>query len=142
MTSVRMFIQTAVNENMLVHQMDVKTAYLNAPIDCELYVKQPEGYKVVGENGEELVWRLNKSLYGLKQSGRNWNHVLHNFLVGEGFIQSSADPCVYSRGEGDSRSLIIFWVDDIIVAAGSESTLYDVRKTLSNHFSMKDLGEF
>ena len=53
MTSVRMLIQTAVNENMLVHQMDVKTAYLNAPIDCELYVKQPEGYKVVGENGEE-----------------------------------------------------------------------------------------
>ena len=46
MTSVRMLIQTAVNENMLVHQMDVKTAYLNAPIDCELYVKQPEGYKV------------------------------------------------------------------------------------------------
>ena len=141
MTSVRMLILTAVNENMLVHQINVKTAYLNAPIDCELYVKQPEGYKIVGENGEELVWRLNKSLYGLKQSGRNWNHVLHNFLVGEGFIQSSTDPCVYSRGEGNSRVLIIFWVDDIIIAAGSERTLYDVKKTLSSHFSMKDLGE-
>ena len=53
---------------LLVHQMDVKTAYLNAPIDCELYVEQPEGYAVPNQGDCKLVWKLKKSLYGLKQS--------------------------------------------------------------------------
>ena len=59
---------------MVVHQMDVKAAYLNAPIDCDIYGKQAKGYEKVGKNGEKLVCKLNKSLYGLKQSGRNWSH--------------------------------------------------------------------
>ena len=59
--------------------MDVKTAYLNAPIDCEIYIEQPEGFEQVGEDRETLVWKLKKSLYGLKQSGRNWNNLLKDF---------------------------------------------------------------
>ena len=51
--------------------MDVKTAYLNAPIDCEIYIEQPEGFEQQGENGVKLVCKLQKSLYGIKQSGRN-----------------------------------------------------------------------
>ena len=61
-------------------QMDVKTAYLNAPIDCELYMEQPEGFDERGENGEKLVCKLNKSLYGLKQSGRNGINLLHEYI--------------------------------------------------------------
>ena len=72
--------------------MDVKTAFLNAPIDCELFIEQPEGFCVKGKNGEKLVCRLNKSLYGLKQSGRNWNNLLHTYLTDENYIQSYADP--------------------------------------------------
>ena len=68
-------MQLAVQEGMVVHQMDVKAAYLNAPIDCELYMKQPEGYKRNGPNGEKLVCELKKSLYGLKQSCHNWNNM-------------------------------------------------------------------
>ena len=66
-------------------QMDVKTAYLNAPIDCELYEEQPEGYIKTNKQGEKLVWKLKKSLYGLKQSGRNWNNLLHGHLTDDGF---------------------------------------------------------
>ena len=66
-----MLMQLAVQEGMVVHQMDIKTAYLNAPIDCELYMEQPEGYESKGPNGEKLVCKLRKSLYGLKQSGHN-----------------------------------------------------------------------
>ena len=98
-TSIRMLIQLALDQNMEIHQMDVKTAYLNAPIDCELYVQQPEGFVQKGENGETLVCKLNKSLYGLKQSGRNWNHVLHEFLISNGFSQFVSDPCVFSRSD-------------------------------------------
>lgn len=60
--------------------MDVKTAYLHAPIDCELYMEQPEGYEKKSETGEKLVYKLQKSLYGLKQSGRKWNAMLHATL--------------------------------------------------------------
>ena len=81
MTSIRVLMQLAVQYNLTVHQMDVKTAYSNAPMDCELYVEQPEGFTVTNRKGEHLVYKLKKSLYGLKQSGRNWNGVLHSYLV-------------------------------------------------------------
>ena len=78
MSSVRMLLQKAVQNDMITHQMDVKTAYLNAPIDCDIYMEQPKGFKTQGANGEKLVCKLKKSLYSLKQSGRNWNNMLHN----------------------------------------------------------------
>ena len=62
---------------MVVHKMDVKTAYLNVPIDCELYMEQPEGYERKGLDGEKLVCKL----HGLKQSGRNSNNMLHNYFI-------------------------------------------------------------
>ena len=136
-----MLMQLAVQEDMFVHQMDVKTAYLNAPIDCELYIEQPKGYEVRGENGEKLVCKLNKSLYGLKQSGRNWNNMLDMYLKNEGFEQSQADPCVYQRSGDDSKVVIIVWVDDIIIAASDEATLQSVKHSLSSRFKMKDLGK-
>lgn len=73
MTSVRCLMQLAAQYDLELHQMDVKTAYLHAPIDCEVYMEQPEGFEVRSDTGEQLVCKLNKSLYGLKQSGRNWN---------------------------------------------------------------------
>jgi len=85
-------MQVAVQHDLLVHQMDVKTAYLNAPIDCEVYVAQPEaGFEVKYTCGEKLVCRLNRSLYGLKQSGRNWNTLLYTFFMEHGFTQSPVD---------------------------------------------------
>ena len=92
MSTVRTLLQRTVQQDMIVHQMDVKTAYLNAPIDCEVYIKQPEGFEQVDENGETLVWKLKKSLYGLKQSGRNWNNLLHDFFIQEKFTQIACRP--------------------------------------------------
>jgi len=82
---------------MVVHQMDVKMAYLNAAIDCDLYMAQPEGYERKGPNEEKLVCKLRKSLYDLKQSGRNWNNVLREHFAQDGFVQSLADHVCMSR---------------------------------------------
>ena len=79
LTSVRTLLQVAINDDMILCQLDVKTAYLNAPIDCDIYLYQPKGFVVSNDSGEELVWKLKKSLYGLKQSGRMWYNLLHNF---------------------------------------------------------------
>ena len=97
LTSIRMILQIAANHNMVIHQMDFKSAYLNSDIDFDLYVKQPEGYVLFDENDKPLVCKLNKSLYGLKQSGRNWNALLDSFLKHNNFIQSMSDPCLYTR---------------------------------------------
>ena len=76
-----MLIQFAAQYKMLIHQLDVKTAYLNAPLDCEVYLQSPDGFKETDKGDMFLVWKLNKSLYGLKQSGRNWNFVLSEFFL-------------------------------------------------------------
>ena len=95
-TSIRSLMQIAAQHDLILHQMDVKTAYLNAPIDCEIYMEQAEGFEVQREKGK-LVYKLNKSLYGLKQSGRNWNSLLHSYLQANKFAQSPTDHCVYIR---------------------------------------------
>lgn len=137
-----MLMQHAVQNNMITHQMDVKTAYLNAPIDCDIYMEQPKGFEEVGKNGEKLVCKLKKSLYGLKQSGRNWNKMLHSFLCNENFCQSRADPCVYVRNsETEGCVILIIWVDDIIISATSSKLLEGVKESLCQKFKMKDLGE-
>ena len=140
MTSIRMLLQLAIQEDMLIHQMDVKTAYLNAPIDCDIFMEQPEGYEKHNSQGDKLVWKLRKSLYGLKQSGRNWNNLLHDFLVNENFVRSMSDPCVYTKTTGQSKTILIIWVDDIIIASSDEMMLKEVKMSLSAKFKMKDLG--
>ncbi len=140
-TSVRTLMQLAVQHDLVVHQMDVKTAYLNAPIDCEIYVEQPKGFCVEGNGGEELVYKLKKSLYGLKQSGRNWSSLLHSYLVDLSLTQSFADPCLCTRITDDEVTNVLVWVDDIIIAASSDAKLKNMKESLGDKFRMKDLGK-
>ena len=78
---------------MHVHQMDVHTAFLNGKLDEDIYMCQPEGFLVKGQ--EDMVCHLHRSLDGLKQSPRCWNKELSCHLLDTGFQQSKADPCVY-----------------------------------------------
>ena len=85
MASIRLLLQIAVQDDLLIHHMDVKSASL----DYEICVEPPEGFE--GKNGN-YVWKLKKSLYGLKQSGRTWNKTFHTYLTGQNFMQSPVDP--------------------------------------------------
>ena len=96
--------------------MDVKTAHLNAPIVCELYIEQPESYGRKGPNGEKLVCRLKKFLSGLKQSGQNWNCLLRGYLTQEGFVQSQLIRVFMLKVLNFGGVIAIVWVDDIIIA--------------------------
>ena len=140
MTSVRAIMQIAAQYDLVVHQMDVKTAYLNAPIDCKIFLVQPEGYRV-GDGNKILVWKLNKSIYGLKQSGKNWNDLIHKFYINNGFIRSAADPCVYFKTGSGELIIIIIWVDDIVLAATSIECMNKAKELLKGKFKMKDLGQ-
>lgn len=80
--------------------MDVKTAYSNAPVDCEIYMEQPEGFEVSDKSVQKLVYRLNKSLNGLKHSARNWNQMLHTFLKENGFVESISGGYFHNKHDG------------------------------------------
>ena len=141
MESVRVLMQLAMNYNIFVHQMDVKSAYLHAPIDCDLYVVQPKGYEILNESGKPMVFKLNKSLYGLKQSGRNWNNLLCSYLCDIGFTQSNVDPCIYTKSENGNLTIILVWVDDLIILCSSQNVVKEIKSKLCSKFKMKDLGE-
>ena len=139
-TSVRALMQIAAHNNFTVHQMDVKTAFLHAPIDTEIYLEQPEGFTEKSEDGDPLVYKLRKSIYGLKQSGRNWNKVLHEHLCSHGFEQNPVDHCVYKKHSKDSAILVIIWVDDLIIATNNPTWMTDFKEKMLQRFKMKDLG--
>ena len=138
-TSVRTLINIAVQEDLIVHTMDVKNAYLNAKIDCDIYV-EPSGYVKYDNNGNDLVMKLKKSLYGLKQSGKLWNTMLHDYLIELQYVQSLCDNCVYTKHNHDDKVIIIVWVDDLIIAASNNHVLNDIKHALCSKFKMSDLG--
>ena len=101
----------------------------------ELYIEQPDSCERQGPNGQKLVRKLKKSIYGLKQSGRNWNCLLHGYLTQEGFVQSLA---VKSTAFG--LVIAIVWVDNIIIVASNTDVLKKAKEPLMMRFKMKDLG--
>ena len=110
----------------------------HAPIDCELYLEQPPGF--VQGDGNNNVWKLKKSIYGLKQSGRNWNLMLHDYLTDNGFIQSAVDPCMYTRKANDSTVMMLVWVADILIAGTDTKCIDEVKRELKLKFNMSDFG--
>ena len=138
--SIRMLLQLAVQHDFAIEQMDVKTAYLNADLEEDIYLDVPESCEKMTDCNKDVVWKLNKSLYGLKQSGRNWNTVFHSFLCKLNFKQSLADPCVYSKCVSNALVVVIIFVDDVLVASDDKGLIADVKNAMSNEFKMKDLG--
>ena len=91
--SLRTVIAFAVQHGLELHQMDVTTAFLNGELKEEVYMRQPEPEGFAAKGKEDLVCKLKKSIYGLKQSPRCWNSALDNYLKELGFSQVSGDPC-------------------------------------------------
>ena len=140
MDSLRTVVQFAAQNNMCIHTVDASSAFLHADVDRDLYVRQPEGYVQFDKYGNELVMKLRKSLYGLKQSSRNWNKCLDDFLISKNFKRSLSDPCLYTKYSQSCFTLILVHVDDMIIAGSNERDVTDVKNTLSNRFKIKDLG--
>ena len=137
-SSIRTLLAFAVNNNMVVHQMDVVTAFLNGELQEDIYMQQPPGYEVPGKEG--LVCKLKRSLYGLKQAPRVWNKSFQEFMIRLGLKQSTADPCVFIQDEAKVKTIVAVYVDDLIVMATSTEKLNDIKKALSRRFKMKDMG--
>ena len=122
-----------------LHQMDVKTAFLNGDLSEEVYMVQPEGFEEKGK--ENLVCRLKKSIYGLKQASRQWYLKFDEVVTSLGFIENKVDQCIYLKVSGSKFMFLVLYVDDILLASSDLKLLNETKLLLSKTFDMKDLGE-
>nr|GFC36835.1 hypothetical protein [Tanacetum cinerariifolium] len=102
--AIRFFLAYAAHKNMVVYQMDVKTAFLNGNLQEEVYVSQLDGF--VDPDNPNHVYKLKKALYGLKQAPRVWYDMLSSFLLSQDFSKGSVDPTLFIRRNGNDLLLI------------------------------------
>jgi hypothetical protein len=115
MMSQRIVIPTVAAEGLELFQIDVKNAYLNGKIDTDIYMKLPVGFE--DPRYPDMVWTLQKGLYGLKQAGNIWNAAIHGYILELDFKRMLADLCVYTISfKGGGRMIITIHVDDFLVA--------------------------
>lgn len=130
--SVRALLALAASRNYELGQLDITTAFLYAELDEEIFMELPEGC----DKKQGNYCRLLKSLYGLKQSPRQWNRKFNDFLYKYNFIPSSADRCIYRGKVNDEEVLLALYVDDGLLAAKSKQTVGIVLERLKGDFRM------
>ena len=141
-SSQRMLLAIAASYGWPVVAMNVQTAFLNGALSENLYTKQAPGFeKIDSSTGKPYVWKLRKSLYGLRQSPNVWNLTIDRDLRRKGFTPTASEACVYTKGSGNSYVVLTLFVDDILLTGPSEQVLQGVRRDLQQSFSMTDMGE-
>ncbi|KAL4271878.1 hypothetical protein GQ457_13G029750 [Hibiscus cannabinus] len=139
-SSIRILLALVAQLNLELAQLDVKTAFLHGDLEEEIYMTQPEGYKDAG--GKKWVCKLNKSLYGLKQSPRQWYKRFDSFMTRQRYTRSKYDHCVYLRKLQDGSFIyLLLYVDDMLIASKSQQEIDKLKAQLNQEFEMKDLGE-
>ena len=131
-------IRQLVAMGLEMHQMDLTTAFLYAPLEEVVYMEQPEG--TVEEGNESKVMRLLKCLYGLKQSPRQWNICIDTVLQQLGFVRLKSDVGIYVKGKGEEAVYIALYVDDLFMVGMKLVNIDVVKQGLGKEFKMKDLG--
>jgi len=137
-TTIRILFALASLNNLIVHQMDVKTAFLNGDLDEEIYMEQPEGFMLPGN--EQKVCKLVKSLYGLKQAPKQWHQKYDTAIISNGFVPNSCDKCLYTKVRGSVVIFLCLYVDDMLIISNEMNGILETKKFLTSTFKMKDLG--
>src|SRR5438128_1349270 len=150
----RYLISLAVQKGLSMHLMDVVTAYLYGSLDSDIYMKVPKGLdsdiymkvpkglKIPNKNHNRNMYcvKLQKSLYGLKQSGRMWYNRLKEFLLQKGYSNNDDCPCVFIKKSTNGFCIISVYVDDLNII-GNTQDIDEARNHLKTEFEMKDLGQ-
>lgn len=151
--SIKLVLALAAQHDWELKQIDFKNAFLNAPLDEDVYIFQPEGFeKTAGATGTtgtstggpKLVCKLNRALYGLKQAPRAWNKELHKYVTGLGYHQLWCDPGVYTKRTSHDRLIILcLYVDDTVIAYDKQDELVWLadKQKLQHQYKLSDLGD-
>lgn len=136
LATVRIVLAISVQKGYFLHQLDVKTAFLYGTLKEEIFMAIPEGLQA----SQGLVCKLQKSLYGLKQSPKCWNEKFNSFLLEYGFDRSKHDYCLYFKFTASNVLYLILYVDDILIAGNNLELIEKLKKELSKIFKMSDCG--
>nr|GFA23393.1 retrotransposon protein, putative, Ty1-copia subclass [Tanacetum cinerariifolium] len=137
--AIRILIAKTAFYDHEIWEMDVKTAFLNGYLDEDIYRIQPEGF--VDLKHSKKVCKLPRSIYGLKQASKSRNKRFDVEIKKFGFAQNLNEPCVYQKACGSNVTILVLYVDDIIIMGNHIPSLQSVKTYLGNCFAMKDLGE-
>nr|GEX01285.1 retrovirus-related Pol polyprotein from transposon TNT 1-94 [Tanacetum cinerariifolium] len=137
--AIWIFLAYAAHKNMVVYQMDVKTAFLNGNLREEVYVSQLDGF--VDQDNPNHVYKLKKALYGLKQAPRMWYDMLSSFLISQDFSKGSVDPTLFIHRNSNDLLLVQIYVDDIIFAASTLELCDLFANLMCSKFKMSMMGK-
>lgn len=126
-------------DDLELHQLDVKTAFLNGELEEDIYMCQPPGYE---QGGPRMACRLHRALYGLRQASRAWHTRLKSELETLGFRASNADPGLYTmQGEDGHATFMLVYVDDVLIASRQLRSVEQVKSKLMGAFDARDMGD-
>jgi hypothetical protein len=122
-----------------LEQLDVKTDFLHGDLDEEIYMEQPEGF--IQNRNKKFVCRLKKSLYGLRQSPRQWYKKFDSFTMSQNYTRSEYDHCVYFKKLNNGIFIIlVLYVDDMLLERKIIIEINRLKAQMARTFDMKDLG--
>jgi hypothetical protein len=136
MTTIRTFLVVTSVRGWFISQLDVKNAFLNGELLEDVYMCPPPGYSV----SEGVVCHLRRSLYGLKQALRAWFQRFASVVTAAGFFASAHDPALFVHLSSCGRTLLLLYVDDMIITGDDPEYIAFVKARLSDQFLMSDLG--
>jgi len=137
--SIKWYLATVITENWHMEQIDIQTAFLNAPIDRLKYVILPKGINV---DQKKFVGRLNKPLYGFAFAPKCWYNMITKIFLNEGFSRAPREPCIFVKQVTSGATiLIIVYVDDIVISSNNTQEIEVVVSTLQKQFRVKRLGK-
>jgi hypothetical protein len=139
MNTVRTLISCAANLGWNLFQLDVKNAFLHGDLEEEIYMHIPPGFRTA--QTENKVLKLHRSLYGLKQSPRAWFDRFRRAMVQLGYIQSNADHTLFYQKNNGKLTVLIVYVDDIVITGDDDKGIESLKKHLTKEFEVKDLGQ-
>ena len=137
--SIRILLAYATHHNFKLQQMDVKSAFLNGPLNELVFVKQPPGFE--DPNFPNHVYKLDKALYGLKQAPRAWYEHLRELLVDRGFEIGQIDPTLFTKKVNGELFICQLYVDDIIFGSTNKAFNDEFSKLMTDRFEMSMMGE-
>ncbi|PKU72953.1 Retrovirus-related Pol polyprotein from transposon TNT 1-94 [Dendrobium catenatum] len=139
MTTIRVLLTVALNQNWKILQLDVSNAFLHGDLPEDIFMRQPQGF--VDPQFPNSVCKLHKSLYGLKQAPRQWFQKLTDFLQSRGFRFSRSDPSLLLFSQNGINIFFLIYVDDLLVTGNDQTLIQTLLTDIRSTFALKNLGE-
>lgn len=136
--TVRLVVSLVAKKQWQIYQLDVKSAFLHGKLSEDVFVEQPPGYVVKGE--EHKVYKLGKALYGLKQAPRAWYSRNESYFMKEGFQKCPYEHTLFLKKSERGILIVCRYVDDLIFAGNDESMFSKFKQSMMAEFDMTDLG--